>query len=219
MAEEQKINYRLDLVEGRREINVGQANVLGRKTRRPENEIAVYDLNQSRLPTYYKFDDSGNYDKLENKLKYDMIDLNDIPKYNTEDLKFNMFRYNIRENTRSFKPIITNEGKLISFNIHSDVFVDANDFSLNLKITNPNPNNYLQYDLNPIKSITLSNNSEIIEEIFNYSLVEDLENDLNWKQNFYTTQHTYNSSNSNPFCQDTNGLLIPPESLGKTYKF
>lgn len=78
-----------------------------------------------------------------------------------------------RENIRSYKPIITNEGKTMTFQIQSDTFMDNESFILNLMIYNMNINNYLQYDLSPIKHITITNNSSVIEEIFDYDIIEE----------------------------------------------
>jgi hypothetical protein len=67
-----------------------------------------------------------------------------VPTFKKDDLETNFFKYNYKENTRSFKPLITNEGKVMSFTIQSDTFIDNNFFVLNMLITNPNINNWLR---------------------------------------------------------------------------
>lgn len=71
-------------------------------------------------------------------------------------------------------------------------------------------NNYLQYDINPIKHLTITNNSQLVEEIFDYALIEDLEHDFN----YYAEYYNQNNKSLVPLCLDTKGLLIPPKTKG-----
>jgi hypothetical protein len=79
----------------------------------------------------------------------------------------------------------------MSFTVQSDVFTDNNYFVLNLMITNPNKNNWLQYDQSPLKNITITNNSQLIEEIFDYNIIENIENDFNYISSFYNSEVSF----------------------------
>jgi hypothetical protein len=79
----------------------------------------------------------------------------------------------------------------MSFTVQSDVFTDNNYFVLNLMITNPNKNNWLQYDQSPLKNITIKNNSQLIEEIFDYNIIENIENDFNYISSFYNSEVSF----------------------------
>lgn len=198
------------------EYNIGNKNFLKVKKHRPKNEFSVLnyrngdyeDINLREEDNMNKYE----FDRMQNKIKYDILELPDyVSKFSKENLESNFFKYNYKENIRSFKPIITNEGKKISFTIQSDVFIDNNFFVLNLMITNPNLNNWLQYDQSPIKNITITNNSQLIEEIFDYALIENIENDINYMSNFYNPE---GNLLLNQITLGTKNLLIPPETLG-----
>jgi hypothetical protein len=160
------------------EFNVGKKDsFLNSKRYRSDNEFPVTSNRYNEPKVNFRDEDNHDLyvtDKLYNKMKYDILQMPDyVPTFKKEDLDMNLFKYNYKENVRSFKPFVTNGGRTMSFTVQSDVFIDNNSFFLNLRVTNPNPHNYLQYDQSLIKNLTITNNSELIEEIFDYALIEE----------------------------------------------
>jgi hypothetical protein len=95
------------------EFNVGGENkFLNKKTYRNTNEFPVTNNKYNDYNNNFRDEDNKDLfmtDRHYNKLKYDILQLPDmVSSYKKEDLEANFFKYNYKENIRSFKPLVTN---------------------------------------------------------------------------------------------------------------
>ena len=90
------------------EFNVGEKKFLGVKRFRINDEFPVFRRKYQEGVNFREEDNKDMFltDRHFNKLKYDILQLPDlVTKYDKDS---NFFKYNYKEQIRSFKPIVTN---------------------------------------------------------------------------------------------------------------
>ena len=94
----------------------------------------------------------------------------------------NRYDYKYIEKVVDFgDPLIFNDGRMIEFTIFSSTYVKPGSIKLICDVINPNFNNYLQLDGNPsniIKRMTFLYRSKVLEEITDFDILQNFENDL-----------------------------------------
>lgn len=136
------------------------------------------------------------------------------------------YDYKIKNKDKQFIPTVFEGGSKLSFSIYSDEFIDPMSLFLELTVINTNLNNYLQFDMSPIKRLTIINNGRVIEDIVDYHLIFSILNDVHYNSRIYKPYDLVNDFHrknekvdDDPFIAGSRTVLIPPYYLGSSTVF